>query len=60
MLAAPHIAGGRLVEKETVEARPAGAVHLAWRSSARGKAMKWFLTRLSEEDMMRQLLEPAA
>jgi DNA-binding transcriptional LysR family regulator len=58
MLAAPHIASGRLVEKETVEARPAGAAHLAWRSSARGKAMKWFLARLSEDDMKRQLLEP--
>ena len=41
-------------------AKQAGAAHLAWRSSGRGKAMKWFLARLSEDDTRRQLLEAPA
>jgi hypothetical protein len=48
------------MDKETVVAWPAGAAQLAWRSSARGKAMKWFLARLSEDDIRRQLLEAPA
>lgn len=57
MLAAPHVASGQLVEKQTVEAKPAGAAHLAWRSSARGKSLKWFLARLPQADTRRQLLD---
>jgi DNA-binding transcriptional LysR family regulator len=56
MLAAPYIASGQLVEKQTVEAKPAGAAHLAWRSSGRGKSLKWFLARLAEADVRQQLL----
>jgi len=57
MLAAPHIASGQLVEKQTAEAKPSGAAHLAWRSGSRGKALKWFLARLSEAEVRRQLLD---
>ncbi len=60
LLAAPYIASGLLVEKQTVEAKPAGAAHLAWRGSARGKSLKWFLARLSDDDVKRQLLETTA
>jgi DNA-binding transcriptional LysR family regulator len=56
VLAAPYVASGQLVEKQTVEAKPAGAAHLAWRSSGRGKSLKWFLSRLSEPDARQQLL----
>jgi DNA-binding transcriptional LysR family regulator len=56
MLAAPYIASGQLVEKQTVEAKPAGAAHVAWRSSGRGKSLKWFLARLAEADVRQQLL----
>ena len=59
LLAAPHIASGALVEKQTVEAKPPGAAHLAWRSGSRGKAMKWFLARLSDTDVKRSLLDAA-
>jgi DNA-binding transcriptional LysR family regulator len=56
VLAAPYVASGQLVEKQTVEAKPAGAAHVAWRSSGRGKSLKWFLSRLSEADASQQLL----
>jgi len=60
MLAAPYLASGALVEKRTVESKPAGAAHLAWRSGARGKALKWFLAKLSEPDVKHRLLETAS
>lgn len=55
-LAAPFIASGALIEKETVDAKLGGAVHIAWRSSARGKSLKWFLTQLADPSIQRSLL----
>ncbi|MFC3111241.1 LysR substrate-binding domain-containing protein [Undibacterium arcticum] len=57
ILAAPHLAAGRLIEKKTIESRPGAASQYAWRSSAaRGKGMKWFLTQLADPVTQRRLL----
>lgn len=45
-LAQPEIDAGRLVPRRTAEPRSPVALHLAWRSEHRGKALDWFLTRL--------------
>jgi DNA-binding transcriptional LysR family regulator len=55
-LAAPHLASGALVERETVEAKPAGIAHIAWRAASRGKALKWFLAKLAEPQVRQMLL----
>jgi DNA-binding transcriptional LysR family regulator len=47
-LAVPHLRSGALVEKETMEAKPDTASQMAWRTDARGKSLKWLLSRLSE------------
>jgi DNA-binding transcriptional LysR family regulator len=55
-LAAPHLESGALLEKQTIEAKPAGTAHIAWRAAARGKALKWFLARLAEPEVRQMLL----
>ncbi|MBK4733670.1 LysR family transcriptional regulator [Noviherbaspirillum pedocola] len=55
-LAASHLASGALVEKDTAEAKPGGTAHIAWRASARGKALQWFLDRLAEPATRQMLL----
>lgn len=55
-LALPHLASGALIEKQTMDSRAAGATQIAWRSAARGKALKWFLARLAEPSVQRMLL----
>lgn len=55
-LAAPHLAGGALVAKETEEPKPRAALFLAWRTSHRGKALKWFQERLVGNDAFREAL----
>lgn len=59
-LAAPWLASGALIEKHTVEPKPAGGARIAWRASARGKCLKWFLARLADPDVQQQVLAPAA
>ena len=55
-LAAPHLASGALLEKQTSEMKSPGIMHIAWRSALRGKALKWFLKRLAEPATRRELL----
>jgi DNA-binding transcriptional LysR family regulator len=55
-VAAPHIASGALIEKKTVEAKPGGISSIAWRSTSRGKCLKWFLARLADPAVQRSLL----
>ena len=55
-LAAPHLASGALLEKQTSEMKSPGIMHIAWRSALRGKALKWFLKRLAEPTTRRELL----
>lgn len=56
-LARPYLDAGALIAKETVEARPGGMLHFAWRTAAQGKSMKWFLDRLAEPLMQELLLD---
>ena len=55
-LAAPYLQAGTLVEKRISEPKPAGACQLAWRRSARGKSLAWFVQQLSDPAMRPTLL----
>jgi DNA-binding transcriptional LysR family regulator len=55
-LAAPYLASGALIEKQTNEAKPHGTTHIAWSTATRGKSLKWFLNRLADPATQRQLL----
>ncbi|SMC26325.1 DNA-binding transcriptional regulator, LysR family [Andreprevotia lacus DSM 23236] len=48
--AAPYLADGRLVEKVIQEARPEPRMHAAWRTSGTGKALRWWLDRLVQDE----------
>lgn len=55
-LAAPWLAQGRLVAKQTQHPKPPDSLHLGWRKSAQGKCSKWFLQRLSDPEVLQALL----
>lgn len=55
-LAAPYLASGALIEKQTAEPQPSVAGQIAWRTPAHGKTLKWFLNKLSESETQRILL----
>lgn len=38
-----EVAAGRLVIRETIETRQSITLHLAWRTSQKGKALQWFV-----------------
>jgi DNA-binding transcriptional LysR family regulator len=59
-LAAPLLADGRLIMRETVQAKAADTLFLAWRKPGRGKAMQWFLQRLSDPACLARLLGTTA
>ena len=54
--ARPHLASGRLVERQTTRRSEAEVVQYAWRRAARGKAQAWWLSRLEVARVRRQLL----
>ncbi|MES2534477.1 MAG: LysR family transcriptional regulator [Pseudomonadota bacterium] len=56
-LAAPHLASGALIEKQTLETKPTGATRIAWRRASRGKCLSWFLARLAEPATLRLLMD---
>lgn len=56
-MAAPHIAAGALIEKQTTDTRPESGCQIAWRTAARGKCLKWFLARLAEPVTQHMLLD---
>ncbi len=51
------LAAGRLVVRQTVEPKPDTALLVAWRSNARGKALRWFLGRLEDPALRASLLD---
>jgi hypothetical protein len=55
-LAREHIEAGRLVAKLTAEPRFSALMYYSWASTARGKALAWFVQRLEQEDVRRSLL----
>lgn len=54
--AQPYLDSGALIEKQTDETKPDGTLKYAWRADARGKCLKWFLTKLADPDVQRKLL----
>jgi DNA-binding transcriptional LysR family regulator len=54
--AAPLIKAKRLVAKEVEEIKPSGNLYYAWRSQEKGKALRWFLKRLENQDVRASLL----
>jgi DNA-binding transcriptional LysR family regulator len=54
-----HIASGRLVPKLTTAPRLEGAMYYASSSSARGRALSWFLNELESGAVRNALLSSA-
>jgi DNA-binding transcriptional LysR family regulator len=54
--AQPYLDSGALIEKQTTESKPDGALQYAWRTDARGKCLKWFLNKLSDPQVQRMLV----
>lgn len=55
-MAAPYLASGALIEKQTIESRSNITGQIAWRTPVRGKSLKWFLSRLAEPATQRMIL----
>lgn len=47
---------GRLVVKQTLEPKPGISLLIAWHSADRGKALRWFLDRLVNRELLESLL----
>jgi DNA-binding transcriptional LysR family regulator len=47
---------GRFVVKQTLEPKPGVSMFIAWRSTDRGKALRWFLGRLEDRAFLDSLL----
>ena len=54
--AAPLIKAKRLVVKAVEEVPPVGNLYYAWRSQEKGKALRWFLERLEQQEVRASLL----
>lgn len=54
--ARPYLASGRLVARRTAQPQPPAAPRYSWRSSARGKALAWWLARLDVPRVRERLL----
>lgn len=57
-LAQASAAMGRLIIRETEDAKPSVPLHIAWRADQPGKALKWFVKRFTEPGVAAQLLAP--
>ena len=58
-LVAEDLAQGRLIAKRTENPPPMPVLQLVWRNQDIGKALGWFLERLSEPALFADLLTPA-
>ncbi len=59
-LARPHVEAGRLVERQPEEGKVTETLYLARRATHRGKALNWFMARLSEPGWRGRLLPGSA
>jgi DNA-binding transcriptional LysR family regulator len=59
-IAAPALADGRLVKLEVEEPKPRTRVHFAWRPRDAGKALKWWVAKLEDEEVRERLLGPGS
>ncbi|HEU5339562.1 MAG TPA: LysR family transcriptional regulator [Sulfuricaulis sp.] len=50
------VINGRLLVKQTLEPKPGISMFIAWRSADRGKALRWFLERLKDRELIDSLL----
>ncbi len=51
-----ELASNRLVEKAVAGGNPRGELYLAWRSGESGRALAWFIQRLSRPDVFKGVL----
>jgi DNA-binding transcriptional LysR family regulator len=51
-----EVATGRLVVKQVLEAKAGSQVFIAWRTADNGKALRWFLKRLEDKQLLESLL----
>ena len=58
--ARPHLVAGRLVAKTVAEPKPPARLRYAWRTADRGKALAWWLDRLSVARVRERLLDGPA
>lgn len=55
-LALAYLQSGQLVEKTLLSPRQSGQTHLVWRHQHKGKALQWFLDKLSDTQLQQRLL----
>jgi len=53
---APQVKAKRLVVKEVEEIKPTGNLYYAWRLRDKGKALRWFLKQLEDQEVRASLL----
>lgn len=56
--AAPYLASGALVEKQTMAAKPNDNFMIAWPKAEQGKSLKWFIQHLSRPEVRASLIGP--
>jgi len=54
-LARHAIADGLLIEKQTEEPRQPEPFYLAWRTEDNGAALKWWIEKMKEENLLERL-----
>jgi len=57
-LVANDLAAGRLVSREMANISLSPNLQLAWRSAHKGRALRWFVERLSDAALCRELIAP--
>ncbi|MBL8528089.1 MAG: LysR family transcriptional regulator [Burkholderiales bacterium] len=57
-LIGPDLDAGRLVVREVEEPKPEIPFFLAWRAKDPGRALRWFLSRLEDDELRTALLAP--
>ncbi len=58
--AAPYLASGALVEKQTMATKPNDNFMVAWPKAEQGKSLKWFIQHLSRAEVRTSLIGPVA
>lgn len=56
--AAPYIASGALIVKQTIMSKPHENFLIAWPKAEQGKSLKWFLHQLAQAEVQQALLGP--
>ncbi len=51
-----EVAAGKLVVKQVLEPKAGSPVFIAWRTADNGKALRWFLNRLDDKQLLESLL----